>query len=61
MKKKSVFHMKMTVGYIHKTNSKVFIALPLGCVILISFVTKDFDYWDTLRMLNYLTVCIIVC
>lgn len=41
--------MNMTMGYIHKTNSKVFIALPLGCVILVSFVTKVFDYWDILR------------
>lgn len=41
--------MKMTVGDIHKTNSKVFIALPLGCVIIVSFVTEDFDYLDILQ------------
>lgn len=41
--------MKMTVGDIHKTNSEVFIALRLGCVIIVSFVTEDFDYLDILQ------------
>lgn len=44
-----ISHMKMKVGDIHKTNSKVFIALPLGCVIIVSCVTEDFDYLDILQ------------